>query len=293
MKHFAKTVFDHIKRQIEQNRTFSNKGEKLLFMMARDISAIKIAEQNLKESEEKFRTISEQSTVGILIVQGHRVRYANAGFSVISGYSVEEMLSWEEDRYQVFVSTDSREKVVEISRKNISEGGTGAGSFQLKMITKDKKEKWVGVYSKAISYSGKPAVMLSVADLTELKAAQEKILGTIEELERSNSELEKFAYATSHDLQEPLRMVSNFVQLLKVKYRGKIDADADFYIDTAVKGAVHMSELIKGLLDLSRIGRVERTVEDVDISGVVKDVIDTLEVKIRESEAKYWRRDCR
>lgn len=105
------------------------------------------------------------------------------------------------------------------------------------------------------------------------------------ELARSNADLEQFAYVASHDLQEPLRMISSFTQLLAEEYHGKLDADADDFIDFACDGARRMQQMIQDLLDYSRIGRCETAYEATDTGAVVGEVLDALCVTIAESGA--------
>jgi len=102
---------------------------------------------------------------------------------------------------------------------------------------------------------GSPRAFTAIMrDITTRKLADEKLKKTLLNLERSNAELVQFAYVASHDLQEPLRMVSSFVQLLAKRYAGKVDADADEFIRNAVDGTARMQEMINALLEFSRIG---------------------------------------
>lgn len=105
------------------------------------------------------------------------------------------------------------------------------------------------------------------------------------ELERSNRELEQFAYIASHDLQEPLRMVTSYLQLLERRYRGKLDKDADDFITYAVDGAIRMHRLIGDLLTYSRVSTHAKPFESSDCSDVLSHALANLEVAIEESEA--------
>jgi signal transduction histidine kinase len=119
----------------------------------------------------------------------------------------------------------------------------------------------------------------------EHKLAQQELARKVEELARSNRDLEQFAYVASHDLQEPLRMVATYAQLLAEKYRGKLDAKADKYIEYAVDGALRMQTLIKDLLQFSRIGRRGTEPSQTDCNTVVQQVIKNLQGAIQESGA--------
>ncbi|RAJ63588.1 MULTISPECIES: sensor histidine kinase [unclassified Streptomyces] len=111
------------------------------------------------------------------------------------------------------------------------------------------------------------------------------------DLKRSNEELEQFAYIASHDLQEPLRKVSTFTQMLQRRYAGHLDARADQYINYAVDGANRMQVLINDLLAFSRIGRVPHDSEPVDLDALVDTTLDTLSVSIEEAGARVTRDD--
>lgn len=119
-------------------------------------------------------------------------------------------------------------------------------------------------------------VLASVVDISERKKAEE-------ELRRSNQELERFAYVASHDLQEPLRTVSNYVQLLARRYGDRLDDDATDFIGYAVDGADRMRHLIDDLLALSRVGTHGRPLQATDLQAVAANAVANLDAAIRES----------
>ena len=140
--------------------------------------------------------------------------------------------------------------------------------------------------NRIIDKSGKISGFVIVyRDITERKSAEEKLKRTMDELKRSNKELEQFAYVSSHDLQEPIRMVTSFTQLLELRYKGKLDDDADDYIDFIVEGAHRMKYLIDDLLAFSRVSSRNKKLEKVDFETVLNDVIFNLSVIIRENKA--------
>jgi PAS domain S-box-containing protein len=120
-------------------------------------------------------------------------------------------------------------------------------------------------------------------NITERKQVEERLQATLVDLQRSNAELEQFAYVASHDLQEPLRMVASFVQLLGENYRGRLDADADEFIGYAVDGAKRMQQLILDLLEYSRVGTRGQPFEPTDATQVCQAAIQDLEVAITEA----------
>lgn len=122
-------------------------------------------------------------------------------------------------------------------------------------------------------------------DITERELAEKKLAEKMEELARSNADLEQFAYVASHDLQEPLRMVAAYTQLLAERYRGKLDENADKYIGYASEGALRMQSLIQDLLAFSRVGRVGDARVRVDCEAAVEEVLRTLGPTIRENGA--------
>lgn len=118
-----------------------------------------------------------------------------------------------------------------------------------------------------------------------LVVSQQALTESIAELSRSNSDLQQFAYVASHDLQEPLRMVASYVQLLARRYKGKLDSDADEFIEYAVDGANRMQNLINDLLVYSRVTSQGQVFEPVDCNGVLEEVLNNMQVAVEESRA--------
>jgi len=117
------------------------------------------------------------------------------------------------------------------------------------------------------------------------REAEENLARKVDELARSNADLEQFAYVASHDLQEPLRMVATYTQLLGQRYRGKLDENADKFIGYACEGALRMQALIQDLLAFSRVGRNCAACTRVDCEAVIEEVLVTLGPAIQESGA--------
>lgn len=128
---------------------------------------------------------------------------------------------------------------------------------------------WVGIFT----------------DVTEAREMLNRLSEKTDELERSNKELEEFAYVASHDLQEPLRKVANFSQLLAKRYKGQLDERADEFIGYIVGGAVRMQNLITALLQYSRVGREQIEQQEMDLNAVLEDAKSVLELQIEENQA--------
>ena len=135
--------------------------------------------------------------------------------------------------------------------------------------------------------SGAPGYIVAIIeDVTEHRARQVQLQHSLEELARSNTELEQFAYVASHDLQEPLRMVASYVQLLARRYEGQLDERADQYIGFAVDGATRMQGLINDLLAFSRVGTAGKELAAVNLEHVLATVLQNMQVSLDESRAE-------
>ena len=163
------------------------------------------------------------------------------------------------------------------------------GSFEGEVIHPRKDGTRIHTEARAIALrdeDGRLTGFVSIdRDITERKRAEEALKQQARDLERSNRELEQFAYVASHDLREPLRMISSYTQLLASRYTGRLDDDADEFIAYAADGAIRMQGLIDDLLAYSRLGANGRSLESTDCNAVLDQAVANLAAAINENQA--------
>jgi len=243
---------------------------------------VQVAEQELRDSEEKFRTIVETANEGIWVVDAdRRTTYVNNRMAEMLGYSPEAMTSLSG---LDFVDEEGRI----LSDQNMEKRKLGKSeSYEIKLVRKDGSQLWARVNAQPLF--GKDGTFLGtlsmLSDVTGNKQAEEQLRENALNLKRSNEDLERFAYIASHDLQEPLRNVISFSQLLARRYKGKLDHDADEFIDYIVEGGKRMQGLIQDLLEYSRVNTRGEAFEPVDSEQVVDKVLHNLYFQIQENNA--------
>ncbi len=263
----------------------NNKVYRMLGVM-RDVTEKIKANMLLKESEQKFKTLSEQANYGILINQDNKIIYANNAISDILEVSIQDLYSYSNKDFLNMVHPDEKRMAAlymdDIDKLRQDE----IYNIQTRILTKSKKIKYIDMNFKKIIYANKIANLITIIDITSIKETEEKLKMIIKELERANTELEQFAYITSHDLQEPLRMIASYVQLLERRYKDKLDKNADDFIKFIVEGVNRMQQLIKALLDYSRIGRSAGEFKLINTLEIVKKVIDNVSYLIQKKNGK-------
>ena len=252
--------------------------------IAHDITERVAAEQALREQKYAFDQHADLSTTDV----DGRITYANDRFCSISKYSREELMG---QNHRIVNSGLHPKEFFRQLWDTIGRGEVWHG--EIRNRAKDGALYWSHTTIVPFLYAdGTPRQYMAIrANITERKLAEERLAGKIRELARSNAELEQFAYVASHDLQEPLRMVANYTQLLAERYRGKLDEQADKYIHYAIDGATRMQAMIQDLLTYSRAGRQGNNIHNIDVNTAVQAALENLEPVIRESGAavKYDR----
>jgi len=267
---------------ISVNSIVTEDGQKLHISCAEDITERKQAEGELRESELKLRELFDSASDGISTVDSNGVyTEVNQRLLEMNGLTVKaEMVG---KNAVEFIAIENRESTLaqleealvkgKISQMEIMSRRPDGSEFPTELSVSPLKDD-----------SGYPTGFIGIArDITERKQVEEKLRQSLAELQRSNGELENFAYVASHDLQEPLRMVSSFVQLLEKRYQDKLDGDAHDYIGFAVDGARRMQQLINDLLAYSRVGTRGRQFQPTDCAVVFDAAVANLNTRIRES----------
>ena len=163
--------------------------------------------------------------------------------------------------------------------------GSSVEPIELEMLRVDGTAFWARSQAMPVSVSGRTFFMTVFADITDRKLAEQEIERANSELVRSNEELVQFAYVASHDLKEPLRMVSSYCDLIADRHTDKLDEAGQKFIYYATDGARRMQTLIDDLLLYSRVGRGGETEEPVDLKLVVAEVLEIMSESIRQSGA--------
>ncbi|MBN2753246.1 MAG: PAS domain S-box protein [Candidatus Goldbacteria bacterium] len=265
------------------SRTINLDGEKCNLTVVKDISDRKEMETKLAASEEKFRVAFNTSPDAINLNRLSDGLYVeiNEGFTKLTGYSKKEIEGKTSVEINIWNDISDREKLLAALK-----GQGFMENLEAKFRLKDGGVKTGLMSARIINMYNEPHIISVTKDITERKITEEKIINTseklkeaVEYLERTNAELERFAYVASHDLQEPLRMVSNYAQLLAKKYKGSLGSDADDYIGYMTSGVQRMKSLINDILVFSRVGYGEPQIETVDFNELVNQVAETLKDK--------------
>lgn len=257
----------------------------------RDVTEQKRAEEALRASEARFRQMADAmpQLVWTATPEG-TVDYYNRRVGEFEGFERHVDDAW---HWSPVLHPEDAERSVQVWRQAIATGEPY--EIEHRVRRKDGAYRWYLSRGEAArDASGRIVKWYGTAtDINDLKEAQsalkdseEALKRSVAELERSNTELQQFAYVASHDLQEPLRTVGSYVELLAVRYKGKIDPTADRYISFVVEGVNRMSALLNDLLAYSRVGTRGKPFAQVQMRRIYELAAGNLRTAIRESGAR-------
>lgn len=267
----------------------NHKGEKVRFVGTHvDVTELRSVEKELhKEKDLIERYFSLVEALIVIIDTKGNISKVNRKACELLGYSEDELVGkhWFKT---CLPQPEGKEIVYPVFQQIIAGDLEGANYFENEILTKDGERFYIAWHNNYMQdENGKVSGVISAGeDITEKKIAQQKLENTLVELERSNKELEQFAYVASHDLQEPLRKVKTFAELFAKKYTGAIDEKADQYIGYMTSGAYRMQSLILDLLAFSRVATRGKEFKKANLNNIVKAVLDDLQISIKESGAQ-------
>ena len=251
----------------------------------RDISVRKAAEKVLAQMEGRYRGLLEAAPDAMVVVnQDGGIVLLNLQAEKEFGYRRDELLG---QKVTNIIPEGFAERLIADGLRSAEDAlaqqiGTG---IELIARRKDGSEFPIELMLSPLESAEGTLVTAAIRDITTRKKAEAQLLQKVEELNRSNVELGQFAYIASHDLQEPLRMVASYTQLLSRRYKGKLDSDADEFIAFAVDGATRMQRLIQDLLAYSRVGTKGKELRDTSSEETLGQAIINLRGAIQDSGA--------
>jgi PAS domain S-box-containing protein len=251
----------------------------------RDISVRKLAETHLAQMEGRYRGLLEAAPDAMVVVNvAGEIVLLNVRAEKEFGYSRDELVG---QKVKNIIPQGFAERIIADGTRSAAEAlaqqiGTG---IELLGRRKDGSEFPIEIMLSPLESAEGVLVTSAIRDISVRKKSDEHLVKTVGELKRSNDELQQFAYVSSHDLQEPLRMVSSYTQLLAKRYKGRLDSDADEFIAFAVDGCDRMQGLIRDLLAYSRAGTNGKALREISSEKALKMALTNLRATVEQSGA--------
>lgn len=228
-------------------------------------------EEVLRESEEKYSKLVENSLTGIYIDQDEKIVFANNRLADIYRYPREELIGIESWR---LVHPEDR-SLTDKTRARRLKGEEAPPEYEARGLTKDGETIWIKRRNTSIEYKGRPAILGNAVDITEQKQAEE-------ELRKINEELKNFVHVVSHDLKTPIISIQGFSSRLLKNYQEKLGEKGRVYLEHIKTSGRRMEVLVSDLLALSKIGRVVSNLKDISSHEIVKNLTSDLQDRVKE-----------
>jgi PAS domain S-box-containing protein len=251
----------------------------------RDISVRKEAEMHLAQMEGRYRGLLEAAPDAMVVVDAAgEIVLLNVQAEKQFGYSRDELVG---QQVKNIIPEGFAERLIADGTRSAAEAlaqqiGTG---IELIARRKDGSEFPIEIMLSPLESAEGILVTAAIRDISVRKEAEQHLVKTVGELKRSNDELQQFAYVSSHDLQEPLRMVASYTQLLAKRYKGRLDSEADEFITFAVDGCKRMQGLIQDLLAYSRAGTNGKELCEVSGEDALRGALTNLRITLEQSGA--------
>jgi PAS domain S-box-containing protein len=251
-----------------------------------ELKAEVVERQRAQEELRKQAELLDLTHDSIILRDLHdRITFWNRG--------AEEQYGWKQEEVLGQVTHTLLQTKFPVSLDELQQKLRDEGRWEGELTHRTRGGGEIVVASRQVVQRGRDGTPLAILqinnDITERRRAEEELKRHVEELARSNAELEQFAYVASHDLQEPLRMVASYTQLLARRYRDRLDSTAEEFIDYAVDGARRMQNLINDLLTYSRVGTRGKEFAPTDCGKVLATAIANLQTAIEENGAAVAR----
>jgi PAS domain S-box-containing protein len=252
----------------------------------RDISVRKAAELHLAQMESRYRGLLEAAPDAMVVVNiAGEIVLLNVQAEKQFGYRRDELLG---RQVRSIIPEGFAERLVADALRSSEDALAQQIGTGIELSGRRRNGTCFPIEIMLSPLEGAEGMLVTAAirDISTRKAAEAELLQKVEELKRSNEELGQFAYIASHDLQEPLRMVASYTQLLSRRYKGRLDADADEFIAFAVDGASRMQRLIQDLLAYSRVGTKGKELQETASGRALAQALVNLRAAVEASGAE-------
>lgn len=277
--HELESYRDHLEDLVEKR---TKELETINLQLKLEVKKRKKISDRFKASKENYRSIFENTGTATMIIQEDGSIYmVNSEFEKLSGYPKKEILgkSWTK-----LILEDDLEGLMQYRKASLTDPNSAPSQYEFRYKRRDGKIGYA--YASISKLPGTNQYIASVLDITSRKKVEKEINNLNKRLKLSNSELEQFAYIVSHDLQEPLRMISSFTKLLERNYKSKLDDTADEYIYFITDGVQRMQLLINDLLEYSRVKSVLVEHKHADLEEILKLSLKNLQLSLKENNAQ-------